>query len=222
MPRRITGSMFVTLDGVIQAPGGPQEDTTGGFTEGGWVFRMADEGIADTLGEIFSREFDLLLGRRTYEIFAAYWPYVAGDAIGEAFNRAGKYVLTRGGHALGWQNTTAIPDVEAIAALKAQDGPDLLIQGSSTLYPQLVAAGLLDELTLIRFPIVVGSGKQLFGERTPAQCWNVTEHKVTPKGTIIATYRPEGPPPPYPANAPAPSTSERERDRQKQMQAGTW
>ena len=224
MARRVIGSMFISLDGVIQGPGGTHEDVTGGFDEGGWVFKMSDEGIESTLGEIFSRDYDLLLGRRTYDIFAAYWPYVEGDGaeMGEAFTRATKYVLSRGGRALEWDNTVVLPDIEAVSALKAGDGPDLLIQGSSTLYPALLTAGLLDELTLIRFPIVLGAGKRLFGDGTPATLLKVTHRDVTAKGTVITRHEPVGSPPPYPAAAPPPSTSEREQERQRQMQAGIW
>jgi dihydrofolate reductase len=224
MPRKIIGGAFVSLDGVIQGPGGPTEDPTGGFDEGGWVFKLWDEGIEEVIGSLFGREYDLLLGRRTYDIFAAYWPYVEGEeaAMGEAFTRAGKYVLTRGDQPLEWANSHRLGSIEEVAALKQGDGPDLVIQGSSTLYPPLLAAGLIEELTLMIFPLTLGPGKRLFGEGTAAGLLEMTDHKVTAKGTVIATYRPGGAIPPYPAEAPKPSTSEREAERQRQMKAGTW
>jgi len=224
MPRKIIGAAFVSLDGVMQAPGGPDEDTTGGFDEGGWVFKIWDEGVDEVLGSLFGREYDLLLGRRTYDIFAAYWPFVEGaeTGMGEAFTRANKYVLTRGDQSLEWANSHRLTGIDDVAALKQGDGPDLIIQGSSTLYPELLRAGLLDEMTLMIFPVTLGPGKRLFGEGTATGPLEMTGHKVTPKGTVIATYRPGGSLPPYPTEAPEPSTSEREAERQGRMKAGTW
>lgn len=224
MPRTIKGAVFVSLDGVIQAPGGPAEDTTGGFDQGGWVFKAGDEGIGETLGPLFSGDFSLLLGRRTYDIFAAYWPYV-GDAdrgMGELFTRIDKFVLTRGDQPLEWENSHRLGGIDDVAKLKETDGPDLLIQGSSTLYPALLASGLIDELTVMTFPMVLGSGKRLFGDGTPAAMLEVTDHRVTDKGTVITTYRPGGDLPPYPADAPGQSSSEREADRQRRMAEGSW
>ncbi len=146
MARKITGAAFVSLDGIMQAPGGPTEDPTGGFDQGGWMFKIWDEGIEPTLGALFSGEYDLLLGRRTYDIFAAYWPYAEGDnkPMGEAFDRANKYVLTRGDQPLEWQNSHRLAGIGDVAALKQSNGADIIIQGSSTLYPDLLAAGLID------------------------------------------------------------------------------
>lgn len=222
--RRIIGSVFLSLDGVMQAPGGPTEDPTGGFDQGGWVFKIWDEGVDEALGTLFARDYDLLLGRRTYGIFAAYWPYVDGDAaaMGTAFTNAGKYVLTRGAGSLAWANSHRLSGIDDVASLKAGDGPDLLIQGSGTIYPELLAAGLVDELTLMIFPVVLGGGKRLFGAGTLPGMLEMTDHRVTPKGTVIATYRPGGALPPYPADAPQPSTSAREAERQRRMQEGSW
>lgn len=222
--RRIIGSVFLSLDGVMQAPGGPTEDPTGGFDQGGWVFKIWDEGVDEALGSIFARDYDLLLGRRTYDIFAAYWPYVDGDAaaMGTAFTNAGKYVLTRGAESLDWANSHRLSGIDDVASLKDGDGPDLLIQGSGTIYPELLAARLLDELTLMIFPVVLGGGKRLFGTGTLPGMLEMTDHRVTPKGTVIATYRPGGAVPPYPAEAPQPSTSAREAERQQRMQEGSW
>ena len=222
--RRIIASAFVSLDGVVQAPGGPTEDTTGGFDEGGWVFKVWDDGVNEAVGALFAREYDLLLGRRTYDIFAAYWPYVEGDAaaMGEAFTAANKYVLTRGDPPLEWANSHRLGSIDEVAALKTGDGPDLIIQGSSTIYPGLLAAGLIDQLTLMTFPVTLGVGKRLFGEAMPTSLLKMVDHKVTPKGTVIATYQPGGALPAMPAEAHQQSTSVREAERQRRMIDGSW
>ncbi|HEY0165209.1 MAG TPA: dihydrofolate reductase family protein, partial [Sphingomicrobium sp.] len=139
--RKIIGATFVSLDGVMQAPGGPTEDPTGGFEYGGWLAGLFDEEIGEAIDKTFTEPFDLLLGRRTYDIFAAYWPFAEGDSktMGEMFDRIGKYVLTHSEAPLEWQNSHRVASMEALAELKRQDGPDLVIQGSSTLYPQLLA-----------------------------------------------------------------------------------
>jgi len=221
--RRITGAVFLSLDGVMQAPGGPAEDYTGDFDEGGWLFRFGDDGIFPTIGSLFSGEYDLLLGRRTYDIFASYWPYVEGEeaAMGEAFTRAGKHVLTRGNPPLAWENSHRLTSVEDVAALKRSDGPDLIIQGSSTLYPPLLAAGLIDRLILMIFPVTIGKGKRLFGDGTPTIGLRMVDHKATDKGTVIATYEPGGA---IPAEGTFPEavTSAREAERQRRMQEGKW
>jgi dihydrofolate reductase len=224
MPRRIIGAAFLSLDGVMQAPGGPTEDTQGGFDEGGWVFKMWDDGVGEAIGQLFAGDYDLLLGRRTYDIFAAYWPYVESEEapMGEAFTKANKYVLTRGGRPLEWENSHPLGSVEEVAALKQRDGADLIIQGSSTIYPALLTAGLIDRLMLMIFPLTLGKGKRLFGDGTPPATMRMVEHKVTEKGAVIATFEPAGPLPPYPAEAPVPNTSAREKDRQRQMKEGSW
>ena len=222
--RKLRGSMFLSLDGVIQAPGGPTEDTTGGFDEGGWVFKIWDEGVDEAIGAFFAGEYDLLLGRRTYDIFAAYWPYVEGEgtAMGEAFTAANKYVLTSGDQPLDWANSHRLTGIADVAALKQGNGPDLVIQGSSTIYPALLAAGLIDRLTVMTFPLTLGNGKRLFGDSTPTTMLAMVDHQVTPKGTVIATYEPHGALPPYPPDGPEPSHSAREAERQRRMQDGTW
>ena len=222
--RNIIGAVFLTLDGVIQGPGGPTEDITGGFDAGGWVFKLWDEAVGDAIGALFAREYDLLLGRRTYDIFAAYWPYVEGEeaAMGQAFTRANKYVLTRGEQPLEWANSHRLKGIDDVAALKRGDGPDLIIQGSSTIYPDLLAAGLVDRLMLMTFPVALGKGKRLFGDGTPATMLKMIDHKVTAKGTVIATYEPGGTLPAFPPFAPQPSTSSREAERQRRMAQGVW
>ena len=224
MARKITGAVFLSLDGVMQAPGGPTEDPTGNFDEGGWMFKIWDPGIEETLGTLFSGEYDLLLGRRTYDIFAAFWPYAEGDSkpMSEAFDRANKYVLTCGEQPLDWQNSHRLSTIEDVARIKEEAGSDIIIQGSSTIYPALLTAGLIDELILMTFPVILGSGKRLFGEGTPVDKLEMVAHRVTDQGTVIATYRPRGELPPYPAEGPIPSTSDREIERQRKMKAGVW
>jgi dihydrofolate reductase len=222
--RNIIGGVFQTLDGVMQGPGGPAEDITGGFDEGGWVFKIWDEAAGAEIGLLFAGEYDLLLGRRTYDIFAAYWPYVEGEAaaMGEAFTRAHKYVLTRGDQPLEWANSHRLKSIDDIAALKQGGGPDLIIQGSSTIYPGLLAAGLIDRMTLMTFPVTLGKGKRLFNDGTPTTMLRMVDHKVTAKGTVIATYEPGDRLPAFPPFGPQPSTSSREAERRRRMAEGSW
>jgi dihydrofolate reductase len=219
--RRIVGAAFSTLDGVIQGPGGHREDTTGGFRFSGWLPPVGDEAIDAKIGELFGRPFDLLLGRRTYDIFAAYWPYAPDEmaAIRDPFDDCIKYVVTHSNEPLEWQNSRKVT-IEDLPSVKEQDGPDLVIQGSSTLYPQLLEAGLLDELTLMISPLVLGEGKRLFGEGTPPATLRMTGHSVSPKGTVIVTYQPAGPVElgTYVTTPP----SEREEERQQAMKEGRW
>ena len=219
--RRIVGAAFTSLDGVIQGPGGPSEDPTGGFQLSGWLPPVGDESINDKIGELFGRPFDLLLGRRTYDIFAAYWPY-AGDEIADIrdpFNACTKYVVTHRDDPLEWENSQRT-SIEALREIKQADGPDLVIQGSSRLYPQLIEAELLDELTLMIVPIVLGSGKRLFGDGTPPRTLKMTSHRVSDRGNIVATYQPAGPVEigTYVTEPP----SEREKARQAEMAEGSW
>ena len=220
--RRIVGATFVSLDGVMQGPGGPTEDPTGGFRFSGWLPPVGDDAIEDKIGELFGRPFDLLLGRRTYDIFAAYWPY-AGDAmagIRDPFNACTKYVLTHDDQPLVWENSERVDTIAALDAIKHGDGPDLVIQGSSTLYPQLLDAGLLDELTLMISPLVLGEGKRLFGPGTPPRTLSMTAHRVSAGGNIIATFDPAGPVETgtYATDPP----SAREQARQAAMAEGSW
>ena len=213
--RKIIGSVFQSLDGVMQAPGGPSEDWTGGFELGGWLWPLGDDATDACIGELFGGTYDLLLGRKTYEIFAAYWPYVSEGGIGEAFTRAGKYVLTRGDDPLEWENSHRLTGIDAVAALKASDGPDLIIQGSSTLYPALLEAGLLDRLTTLTYPVILGSGKRVFGAGTPPRTLDLVGHTVSPKGTVIAHYEPRGGV--ETGSFAAIEPSEREKARQQRM-----
>jgi dihydrofolate reductase len=225
----------------MQAPGGPTEDPTCGFAQGGWLPQFFDEDVAGAIDAFFGSEYDLLLGRRTYDIFAAYWPYVGGETtgigevfdlvgkdegetaaiqMGEAFTRANKYVLTRGTPDLGWSNSHRVGSIDDLRAIKEGEGRDMLIQGSSTIYPALMAAGLLDQLTVMTFPVVLGGGKKLFGEATPAKALRVVDHKVTRSGATIVTYEPAGKV--EQGWAGPQSNSERERNRQQAIAEDRW
>jgi dihydrofolate reductase len=239
--RRIRGSLFVSLDGVMQAPGGPSEDPTGGFAHGGWLPAFFDEEVGAAIDRFFGTDYALLLGRRTYDIFAAYWPYVGGEAtglgevfdrtgkdegevaaiaMGEAFTRAAKYVLSRGSPDLAWSNSHLLGSLEELAALRQGEGPDLLIQGSSSLYPQLLAHGLLDQLTLMIFPVVVGSGKRWLEQETSAAAMRPVEQTVTRSGVLLCTFEPGGAL--THGWAGPQSTSPRETERQRAMAEGRW
>lgn len=221
--RKVIGAAFVSLDGVIQAPGGPEEDRSGGFDLGGWLYSYFDEAGGRRIDALFGGPFDLLLGRRTYDIFAGYWPFVEGEeaGIGARFDRAGKYVLTRGAQPLSWENSHRLGSLDALAELKRGQGPDLIIQGSSTLYPQLLAAGLIDRLILMTFPVVLGGGKRLFDEGTPPRSMRLVEHEVTPRGVVIATYEPAGPVEPGDFGVDM-TPSPAELERRARIAAGTW
>lgn len=221
MPRRIIGGAFLSMDGVMQAPGGPEEDPTGGFPYGGWLFSLFDEGLGNQVDSLFSQPFDLLLGRRTYDIFAAHWPAFADDGgIGSSFARARKYVVSRSDIPLTWQGSHRLGGIESVAALKAEDGPDLVIQGSSTLYPQLLEHGLLDRLVTMTAPVVLGQGKRLFGDGTPAKAFKLIEHRVTAAGTAMATYEPAGDV--ETGSFATLDPSPEEKDRRATIEAGTW
>jgi dihydrofolate reductase len=219
--RRIVGAAFTTLDGVIQGPGGPDEDTSSGFRFSGWLPPVGDDAINDKIGELFGRPFELLLGRRTYDIFAAYWPFAPDEMadIRNSFNACTKYVLTHRDEPLAWENSERV-DIEALRRIKQSDGPDLVIQGSSTLYPQLLEADLLDELTLMISPVVLGEGKRLFGTGTPPLTLEMIAHRVSEGGNIIVTYQPAGPV--EIGNYVTGQPSEREIVRQAAMAEGSW
>jgi dihydrofolate reductase len=191
--RKLVAVTQMTLDGVMQAPGGPEEDPSGGFEQGGWSVNYFDEVLEKAIGEAMARPFDLLLGRKTYEIFAAHWPYDEGP-IAERLNGATKYVASRTLDRLEWNNSTLLEgEVEtAVAALKEGDGPELQVYGSSQLLQTLLEHELIDEFRLWIFPVVVGPGKRLFGEATVPAGLTLVDSKVTTAGVVIATYRPAG------------------------------
>ncbi|HEX7045029.1 MAG TPA: dihydrofolate reductase family protein [Burkholderiales bacterium] len=193
--RKMVAATFVSLDGVMQAPGGPEEDPTGGFALGGWTFPYFDDTMGQRLGEVFSVPFELLLGRKTYEIFAAHWPYVPeDDPIGKVFNATRKYVVTSSREPLAWQNSTAIRGDAAaeLARLKQQDGPMLLLQGSSELIQTLLSRGLIDEFRLMIFPLVLGRGKRLFGTGAVPMALRLIDAKMSTTGVAMHTYVPAG------------------------------
>lgn len=192
--RRVVAAGFVSLDGVMQAPGGPEEDPTGGFRFGGWTFPYWDEVMGAAMGESFSQPFDLLLGRKTWEIFAAHWPYTEEEPAG-LFNAVTKYVATSSTAPLAWANSVRLEgDVPAaVARLKLGDGPDLLTQGSSVLVQSLLATGLVDELRLLIFPVLLGRGKRLLGDAAQPGELELISSQVSTTGVVMANYRPAGP-----------------------------
>jgi dihydrofolate reductase len=204
--RKLVAAAFVSLDGVMQAPGGPDEDPTGGFTLGGWtVPYWGDDVLSRGTAETFGRPFDLLLGRKTYDIFAAHWPYVdtdptssafaAADAeIAETFNRATKHVASRSRPTLAWRNSEWLGDdaAAAVRALKRGDGPDLLTQGSGDFLQTLFAEDLVDELRLLTFPLVLGGGKRLFGAGARPAAFTLTRSITSPNGVVLTTYERAG------------------------------
>jgi dihydrofolate reductase len=188
--RKIIITTFVTLDGVLQAPGGPEEDPTNGFTWGGWAANYWDELMGNVMNEFMTLPFDLLLGRRTYEIFAAHWPYIKNDPVAEKFNKTGKYVISHKPMELTWQNSALITgDVAAeLRKLKGQSGNDLWVHGSGNLIQTLLANNLVDTLYAWIFPVTIGKGKRLFAEGTKPQGLKLVESKTSTTGVIIATY----------------------------------
>ncbi len=191
--RKIIVLTFLSLDGVMQAPGGPEEDTSGGFRYGGWTVGYFDEFAGRVMEKQMGKPFDLLLGRKTYEIFAAYWPNANPadqPVIAPALNNARKYVATRTLSRLDWKNSQVIRGdlVEEIRKLQAQDGPDLQVHGSGNLVQTLMKHDLVDEFWLKIFPLTLGPGKRLFGEGTIPAAFRLLEYEVSPKGVIIASY----------------------------------
>jgi dihydrofolate reductase len=215
--RRIISSTFTSLDGVMQAPGGPQEDPTAGFAFGGWTAPHFDAETGSAMGEIFGRPFDLLLGRKTYDIFAAYWPYVTdpNHPIAGPFNRVTKYVASRSNPKLTWQNSRLLGDdvVAALTKLKTEDGPDLLVQGSSDFLQTLWKNGLVDEFTVLIFPLVLGKGKRLFADGATPGGLKLVKSRAYPTGVIVARYVPDGAVKTGDFGSPEPSAAELERRR---------
>jgi dihydrofolate reductase len=203
--RKIVAGAYISLDGVMQAPGAPEEDPTGGFKHGGWVAAYWDDVIGAAMDETFAAPFDLLLGRKTYDIFAAHWPYIETDPkksafdklvadVARTFNSAIKYVATRSPQTLAWQNSELLGSdiVTTLKELKTKSGPTLLIQGSSDLIQTLLKHDLIDEFRLVIFPIVLGKGKRLFGEGTLPAAFRLVKSRASPNGAFIATYERAG------------------------------
>ena len=188
--RELVVNTFITVDGVMQAPGGPEEDPSGGFEHGGWSFGYWDEGMQKTMGESMAKPFDLVLGRKTYDIFAAHWPH-SDEPGAEALNGAAKHVASRTLTEVEWQNSTLIEGdvVEGVRALKEQDGPELQVHGSANLLQTLIAGGVIDEFRMWIFPVVLGTGKRLFESGAPAEGLELTASEIFSTGVVMATYR---------------------------------
>ena len=193
--RKLIVSTFLTLDGVMQAPGGPGEDDSGGFTHGGWSVNYWDDQMGQVMGEATSRPFAMVLGRRTFDIMAAYWPHASEEEGGKVFNEATKYVASRSRPNLeAWSNSVLIEGdaAEGLAALKAEDGPELQVHGSANLIQTLLRHNLVDQFRLWVFPLVIGTGKRLFSEGTIPSGLTLVDHKVSTTGVVIGTYEPAG------------------------------
>jgi dihydrofolate reductase len=191
--RKLIVSTFLTLDGVMQAPGGPGEDDSGGFTQGGWSVNYWDEQVAQFMDEALSRPFDMVLGRKTYDIMAAYWPHAPQEDAGP-LNDATKYVASRGRPTLEWSNSVLIEGdaAEGVAALKRYDGRELQVHGSGDLIQTLLRHGLVDQYRLLIFPVVVGSGKRLFSDGTLPSGLELVDGKISTTGVMMGVYEPAG------------------------------
>ncbi len=191
--RKLTGAVFLSLDGIMQAPGGPEEDQSGGFRFGGWTAPFWDEDMGP-FEKILGSEYDLLLAKRTYDIFSAYWPYNQDNPIGARFQRINKYVLTHSDEPLSWENSHKLSGdtAAAVEELKRSEGRDLLIQGSSTLYAPLISAGLIDRLVLMTFPVVLGEGKSIFDGSLKPRGLKLVDSFVSGTGVVTAIYEPAG------------------------------
>lgn len=193
--RRLIASTFVSLDGIMQAPGAPEEDPTGGFSHGGWITNYIDESVDLSASGFDGTGRELVLGRRTYEIFEAYWPYQSDDdPIAVTLNAARKYVASRTVTTLHWNNSTLLEGdvVAAVSALKAEPGPDLQIIGSGNLIQTLQVASLIDEYNVWAFPIVLGRGKRLFEETITPFALRLVGSQLSSTGVVMSTYVPEG------------------------------
>lgn len=193
--RTLVATMFVTLDGVVQAPGAPDEDRSGGFRSGGWVVPYFDERLGAQMDEWFGEADDFLLGRRTYEIFAAHWPHQErDDAVTVGLQKKTKHVASRTLTSLDWDTAHLLDGdaVEAVQALKATDGGELQVHGSAEFLQTLLGADLVDELRLLVFPVVVGPGKRLFADGAVPRAWRLTSSSATGTGVLVCTHRNDG------------------------------
>jgi dihydrofolate reductase len=190
--RKIIVLTFITLDGVMQGPGGPTEDTSGNFTLGGWTVPYFDEFLGEVMTEQMSQPFDLLLGRKTFEIFASYWPHHVEE--GPEINRATKYVASHTLTAHEWEKSAFLRGnvVAEIRQLKAQEGPELQVHGSGELIQMLLAHDLVDEFWLKIFPVTLGTGKRLFAQGTIPAAYTLVDSKTSPSGVIVATLKRAG------------------------------
>jgi dihydrofolate reductase len=195
--RKIIVGAMVSIDGVMQAPGGPTEDPTKGFRFGGWVMPHFDQEFGEELDRLFKQKFDLLLGRKTYEIFAAYWPYYdesgSDGAIARRFNEIRKYVVSRAGEVdTGWKGSVLLRDIADIKRLKQEEGPDLVTQGSTELVHALLANDLVDAMSIFTVPIVLGSGKKLFADGSAPHSFKLARSRASSSGVLIGHYEREG------------------------------
>jgi dihydrofolate reductase len=192
--RRLIVNTFLTLDGVMQAPGGPGEDDSDGFTQGGWSVNYWDERMGEVMDELMGRPFSLVLGRRTYDIFAGFWPAATEEQGAKPLNDAVKYVASRSRPTLSWDKSVLIDGdaADGVAALKKQDGPELQVHGSADLLQTLIRHNLVDQYRLWVFPVVVGSGKRLFANGTVPAALKLVDSVVSTTGVVIGTYEPAG------------------------------
>jgi dihydrofolate reductase len=207
----------------MQAPGGPEEDPTGGFALGGWMFGYADDSMDISAAGFDGKDRELVLGRRTYQIFEAYWPYQPhDDPIAKTLNAAKKHVASHTLTTLHWSNSTLLPGdvVSAIIALKAQAGPDLQMIGSGNLIQTLQAASLIDEYNVWTFPVVLGRGKRLFSETAKPSALRLVRSQVSTAGVVMSTYVPSGDI--QPGSFASTEPSERELVRRKKMANAMW
>jgi dihydrofolate reductase len=221
--RKLIVSTFASLDGIMQAPGGPEEDPTGGFTQGGWMFNYFDEGVDISAAGFDGKGREVVLGRRTYQIFEAYWPYQPEDhPIAKTLNASKKYVASRTLTMLHWNNSTLLHGdvVSAIIALKAQPGPDLQIIGSGNLIQTFQVASLIDEYNVWTFPVVLGRGKRLFGETAKPCALRLVRSQVSATGVVMSTYVPAGDI--RPGSFASAEPSEKELARRKKMTNELW
>jgi dihydrofolate reductase len=193
--RKLIVQTFVTLDGVMQAPGGPGEDDDGGFAHGGWSVNYWDDQMGEVMGEATSRPFAMVLGRRTFDIMAAFWPHASEEEGGKVFNDATKYVASRSRPNLeAWSNSVPIEGdaADGLAALKAEEGPELQVHGSANLIQTLLRHNLVDQYRLWVFPVVLGSGKRLFGDGAMPAGLKLVDSTVSSTGVVMGTWEPAG------------------------------
>src|SRR5512140_1949448 len=221
--RKLIVSTFASPDGIMQAPGGPEEDPTGGFALGGWMFRYGDDRMDISAAGFDGKDRELVLGRRTYQIFEAYWPYQPDDhPIAKTLNAAKKYVASRTLKTLRWNNSTLLHGdvVSAVIALKAQPGPDLRTIGSGNLIQTLQAASLIDEYNVWTFPVVLGRGKRLFSETAKSSALRLVRSQVSATGVVMSTYVRDGDI--RTGSFPGAEPSERELVRREKMASQAW
>lgn len=190
--RKIIAITQLSLDGIMQGPGGPDEDRDNGFTTGGWAMTFFDDVLDGVVKDTIAGEFGMLLGRRTYDIFAGYWPLHGDDPIGIAFNKAAKYVVTHRAEGLSWEQSHQVNGVDGVRQLKATAGPDLHIWGSSNMLQALIAADLVDEYRFWLCPVLLGNGKRLFENGVPPRTLALVDAVRTATGVLVNTYRPDG------------------------------